>query len=375
MGRKVLITMAVTNDVATDQRVLRIADTLSNEGHIVTVVCRKLPNRPQLPTLPFKVKYKKIWAKKGFAFYASFNIALFFDLLFSNVDIITANDLDTLPACALVAALKRKPLLYDSHELFTELPELSGRTITKSIWKQFEKLFIKKAHAVSTVSNSIADEFTAMYNISSVVIRNVPHYKSGLSYVKKQDYPKTKRLLYQGSLNSGRGLEQMIGAMIFLTDYHLTIAGTGYLEKALKQMVVDLDLSGKVTFTGLLSPDDLYTLTLSAHLGLSLEENSCKNYEYALPNKLFDYIQARVPVLTSNLPEIAKIVERYKVGTTVNVKESHELALIVKNIFEHDQLLKVWKNNCNIAASDLCWEKERSKLIDMYNSLIPLRCN
>jgi len=375
LSRKLSILLAATSDVATDQRVLKIAGTLAEEGHDVTVLCRMLPKYPALPQLSFNVKRKKMWFKKGLPFYATFNIALFFDILFSKADIITANDLDTLPACAMAAALRRKPLIYDSHELFLELPELTGRSFTKGVWRIFEKLFIRNAHAVSTVCDSIATELEEMYNKQCVVIRNVPKYRNGLSFMKKEEKKEVKTLLYQGSLNMGRGIEQMIGAMLFLYDAKLVIAGTGYLEKALKQMVIDLELSDKVEFVGLLSPAELHELTRTAHLGLSLEENICKNYEYALPNKLFDYIQARVPVITSNLPEMKKITEKYKVGTSVDVKESHELALIIQNIFEHEHLLKIWKNNCNIAASDLCWEKERAKLIDMYNTIIKQRCN
>lgn len=369
MSIKLNILLAATTDVATDQRVQKIAQTLAEEGYNVCVIGRKLPNRPPLAELSFAVKSKKIWFNKGVLFYASFNIALFFDLLFSKVDIITANDLDTLPACAFAAVIRRKILVYDSHELFVELPELKGRRLTQSIWNIFEKLCIKKANAVSTVCDSIAKELKYKYNKNCVVIRNVPKYHKRNSFEKQDNNQEIKILLYQGALNSGRGIEQMIGAMLFLYDVKLVIAGSGYLEKALKQMVIDLEISDKVEFTGLLSPIDLQQLTRNAHIGLSLEENICKSYEYALPNKLFDYIQARVPVITSNLPEMKRIIDRYKVGTTIDVKESHELALIVRNILDHEQLLTIWKNNCNVAASDLCWEKERSKLIEMYDSL------
>jgi glycosyltransferase involved in cell wall biosynthesis len=369
LSEKVSITLVATNDIANDQRVLKIAETLAEEGYSVTVICRKLPNRPSLPILPFATIRKNMWFKKGLLFYASFNVAFFFDLLFSKVDIITANDLDTLPACALVAIMRRKFLVYDSHELFIEVPELNGRHITKTIWFLFEKLFIRKANAVSTVCDSIAKELKSRYKKDCVVIRNVPQYHKRNSFEKNQNDVETKTLLYQGALNTGRGIEQMIGSMLFLYDVKLIIAGTGYLEKALKQMVTDLELNDKVEFAGLLSPSALQALTRKAHLGLSLEENICKNYEYALPNKLFDYIQARVPVITSNLPEMRRIIDKYKVGTSIDVKESHELALIVKNILDHEQLHTIWKNNCNVAASDLCWEKERSKLIDMYKTL------
>jgi glycosyltransferase involved in cell wall biosynthesis len=367
--------MAATNDVATDQRVLKIANTLTDEGHVVTIRCQKLPNRPLLPEVRFSVIRKKIWIKKGPFFYAFFNITLFFDLLFSKMDIITANDLDTLPACALAAALKRKALIYDSHELFTELPELIDRPRTKQFWALLEKICIRKVDAVSTVCNSIAKIVETEYNKPCVVIRNIPLYKSGILHNNKNELPQIKTLLYQGSLNMGRGIEKMIEAMIFLDDYKLIIAGTGYMEEKYKKMVVDMNLSDKISFTGLLSPDALYTLTQTAQLGFSLEEKICKNYEYALPNKLFDYIQARVPVLVSNLPEMATIVEEYKVGAIIELKESLHLAILIKNIFEHEQLRKAWKNNCNIAASELCWEKERTKLIEMYNTVISQRCN
>ena len=362
------IILAATNDVVTDQRVLRTAKTLVEEGYDVTVICRKLPDRPPLSDITFTVKRKNIWIKNGLGFYASFNILLFFDLLFSKVDIITANDLDTLPACSLAAIIRHKYLIYDSHELFIEVPELNNRKTTKTIWSFFEKIFIRKAGAVSTVCDSIAKELTEKYTKKCIVIRNVPYY-SKFNSIEKQHDKNNKIMLYQGALNMGRGIEKMIGTMLFLNDAKLIIAGTGYLEKALKQMVTELELTNKVEFVGLLSPTALLALTQQADIGLSLEENICKNYNYALPNKLFDYIQSRVPVICSNLPEMKKIIDRYKVGISVDVKESYELALIIKNIFEHDQLLKIWKNNCNIAASDLCWEKERSKLIEMYKTL------
>ena len=300
------IRIAVTSDISIDQRVQKIAETLVEEGHLVTVICRKLPNYPKLGNAKYEIKQRTLWFNRGFLFYASFNIMIFFDLLFSKSDLITANDLDTLPGCAFAALLKRKPLIYDSHELFLELPELKGKRHIKNVWSIFERLCIKKATAVSTVCDSIANELGEAYNKNCHVIRNVPRLKLSTRHNKTNKLPEIKTLLYQGSLNMGRGLEHMIGAMLFLYDAKLIIAGTGYMENALKQMVADLELQEKVEFVGVLSPHKLHELTQSAHLGFSLEENICKNYEFALPNKLFDYIQARVPVITTNLPEMKK---------------------------------------------------------------------
>ncbi len=370
MSKNYKITLATLSDIATDQRIQRIARTLSEEGYDVKILSRKIHKRHSNATAQYSIVRRKIWFKKGFLMYANYNIMLFIQLLFAKTDVITANDLDTLTACALVAFLRRKPLVYDSHELFTGLPELNKRPMTRKIWSFFEHVCIKKTVAQSTVCESIAKELENKYGKPFVVVRNVPHYASGIDI--SSDSPRNEKILiYQGSLNMGRGIEIMIKAMQYLDGFTLVIAGTGYLENTLRKLTAELNLNHKVTFTGLLSPSELKKLTSKAQLGLSLEEDICVNYKYALPNKLFDYIQARVPVLTSNLPEMKRITEKYKIGTSIEVTSAEELANIINNIFEHSHVLSLWKNNCSIAASDLCWEKEKHKIVHLYKEIIP----
>ena len=94
------------------------------------------------------------------------------------------------------------------------------------------------------------------------------------------------------------------------------------------------------------------------------------NYYYALPNKLFDYIQARIPVLVSDFPEMAKIVNDYGIGLTVNTSDPVRLASVFKEMLENDGKRRLWKQNLEKAAEKLCWEKEEKRLLEIYSEII-----
>src|ERR1035437_8590299 len=167
------IILSVTNDLVTDQRVHRIATTLMNNGTKVTLVGRLLPK-----SLPLQRNYRthrmRLLFKKGPLFYAEYNIRLFFYLMFAKADILVSNDLDTLPANYLVSIIRKKVLVYDSHEYFTEVPELIYRRVTRNIWKKLEQFILPKIKYSYTVNNSIADIYNKMYNINMKVVRNMP---------------------------------------------------------------------------------------------------------------------------------------------------------------------------------------------------------
>ena len=143
----------------------------------------------------------------------------------------------------------------------------------------------------------------------------------------------------------GRGIELMIHSMVYLPSvYQLMIVGGGDVEASLKELAVNLGVANRIEFTGKLTPETLagqHGITAKAMLGLSLEEDLGLNYRYALPNKLFDYLQARVPVLVSDLPEMRKIVEKYKVGEVLSAHERtpEELAN------------RIWERGSSLSAS------------------------
>jgi glycosyltransferase involved in cell wall biosynthesis len=368
------IILCATNDIATDRRIHRTVLSLQKIPCTVSVIGRAFGKSMELPEFPYPVSRIRMLFKKGLLFYAEFNLRLFFMLLFRKTDLLVANDLDTLPAVFLVSRLRGLIMVYDSHEYFTEVPELVARAGVKKFWEGLEALLVPRLKFASTVSDSIAAEYQRKYGINMQVIRNLP-FKL---VVKPQPSPSIRKsdekiILYQGSLNIGRGLEAAISAMSFVDHARLIIIGSGDVEHQLRALVHSLALEEKVGFMGRISPQDLPQYTVQADLGISLEEKLGLNYYYALPNKLFDYIQARVPVLVSDLPEMAGIVTRYSIGKVTPVQDPYRLALTMTEMLTDESSRKVWRKNLETAANELCWENEESRLMALYGQAIAYR--
>jgi glycosyltransferase involved in cell wall biosynthesis len=313
----------------------------------------------------------KLVFNKGPLFYAEYNIRLFFRLLLMKADILVSNDLDTLPAVYLAHKIKKTVLVYDSHEFFTEVPELKNRRLVRRIWEKIESRMLPHIHFSSTVSPPIADAYRKKYNIHMEVIRNLPFRKpaeANPAFLLRKHSEKI--ILYQGVLNMGRGLEMAIEAMQYTENMQLVIVGQGDVETQLKEMTRLLGLTQKVTFTGRISPDQLFDYTVQADLGISLEEDLGLNYRFALPNKVFDYIQAGVPVLVSDLPEVKSLVLQYEVGAINNTNTSAELGALITRILDDEAKIRAWKLNLKKAAAELCWENEEQKLVNLYQAAI-----
>ena len=145
------------------------------------------------------------------------------------------------------------------------------------------------------------------------------------------------------------------------------IIGDGDVIEQLQEQVRKMKLDSKVIFIPKMPFKQLYQYTVHADIGISIDKDTNINYRFSLPNKVFDYIQARVPVLATKLVEIRKIVEEYNIGM---ILESHEPAVIASTIKEmliQDGQYEIWKENLSFAASELCWEKEEEKLTQIYS--------
>ena len=348
--------ISVTSDLVSDNRVHKVSNTLTGMGFRVLLIGRKLPGSLKVEERNYSTMRFRLPFKKGPLFYACFNVRLFFFLLFSKFDILLSNDLDTLPANFLISRLRRKPLVYDSHEYFTEVPELVNRPLIKRIWEMLEKVMIPHVSEAYTVCNSIAAIYSQKYKRPFHVVRNFPN----ASGADNRSLPDTEEsiILYQGAVNVGRGLRQAIRAMSFIEGARLVIVGDGDIRDELEELVLREGLTGKVTFLGRLPMEELSAITHQAAVGLSVEEDIGLNYRYALPNKLFDYIQARVPVLVTNLPEMAAIVRKYEVGEIVDELAPQTLADVLKEMIHNKQKRILWKENLGKAARELVWEKE-----------------
>ncbi len=359
------IIVSVTNDLVSDNRVHKICTSLENMGFRVMLVGRLLPK-----SLPVKRSYKtkrmKLLFKKGFCFYAEYNFRLFVYLLFSKADLFLSNDLDSLTANFMAAKIRKKVLVYDSHEYFTEVPELINRPKVQRIWQWLERKMVPNLKHAYTVCDSIATVYSEKYGVDFKVVRNIPVAQK-INSEKKET--KEKTILYQGAVNIGRGLQQAILAMHFIDGAKLVIAGDGDIKLQLEELVRKEKLENKVEFAGRLPLEELSKLTVRANLGLSIEEDLGLNYRYALPNKLFDYIQAQVPVLVTNLPEMAAIVKKYKIGDITDSLEPKKLAAKIEDALHDSLKRRKWLENLKVTAKELTWEKEEKVLRRIYSKL------
>jgi len=366
------IIVSVTNDLVTDQRVKKVCDTLISEGFDVLLIGRKLPQ-----SLPINRDYKtyrmRLIFRKSFFFYAEYNIRLFLKLLFTPKDILLSNDLDTLLPNYLIAKLFNKKLVYDSHELFTEVPELIHRPLVQKVWLRIEAYIFPKLKNIITVNQVIADIYSQKYLVPVHVIRNIsqqlPAFVPDHELAQKVKGNR-KMLILQGSgINKDRGAEEAVTMMQYLENILLVIVGGGDVFEDLKVIIKDLNMQDKVLIVGKLPYNNLLKYTQIADLGLSLDKGTNLNYEYSLPNKVFDYIQCRIPLLVSNRQVVAKLVRDNDIGFVFEKHDPKEMAEIVKAIFADEKRLKRWENNLKKVSEKYSWENESKKLKKIYSEL------
>ena len=369
MGQKKII-VSVTNDLSTDQRVHKVCVTLQKLGFEVTLVGRLVTESKPLDERPYATRRFKLWFEKGALFYANFNLRLFFYLLFQSTDVLLANDLDTLLANTLASKLKGKPVVYDSHEYFTEVPELVSRPKVQRIWERIERFCFKHVKHMYTVNDSIAGLYHKAYGKNFKVVRNIPQRALVPITKTRQDLelPEDRKIIIlQGAwINVDRGGEEAVRAMQFVENALLIIVGGGDVIDTLKAMTHDLKLEEKVWFFGKRPYSELVQFTANADLGLSLDKDTNINYRYSLPNKVFDYIHAETAVLASNLVEVARVVTTHQVGEVLESHDPKTMGEQMQRMLADETQLQGWKANAKKASVQLTWENEAQVLREIY---------
>jgi len=354
--------------LVTDQRVRKQCNELFNAGYDVFLLGRMLPGSLVLDR-EYSVHRARLLFNKGASFYAALNIYLFFKLLFSRCDLLWANDLDTLPANWLVSILRGKKLIYDSHEYFTEVPEIQHRPLIKKTWQFFERLCITHASLVITVSPSIARLLESTYGINEVfVVRNVPEQAVANTSISREDLnldPRKNILLLQGNgININRGGEELVESMSTNENAQLLIIGNGDAMPTLKRISEELKLSERVTFLPRMPYVEMMRYTAMADVGFSLDKNDNVNYRFSLPNKIFDYAMAGLPMITSNLPEVSSFVKSNKIGVVLNKVTPREISIAVNELLRDESRMSELRENARKVGAQLSWEKEFKPIID-----------
>lgn len=371
------VCMFVYNSCRTDARVLKEAASLAAAGHRVQVVALlDSSTEPRKERDGFTiVRVRRRTAGRALLF-VEYNFRAYRLARRQAFDVFHAHDLDTLPLAAALARRAGGRLVYDAHELYTEMS--THGLLQRLAWRTVEGALIHRADAVVTVNDSIAGELAKRYRIAApLTLLNCPRAPSlpadtTVSRLRERagllDDPR-KIVLYQGGLVPHRGLSQLIVAARELDDAVVVLLGWGKSEDELRRQIRRDGVEDRVLIVAPVAQDELLAFTAGADLGVVPYQAAGLNNYFAAPNKLFEYIAVGLPVIGSDFPELRRFLEGLDLGRTFDPADPHDIAGTANEILRNDDLRARLAANAREAAKRLVWEEESRKLRDLYGAL------
>jgi len=368
----------VLNNFVNDARVFKTSSSLSRKDHDVEIVAVHADGIPESETkYGFTVTRVKVTTKNfpkvrpvQLVKYFEFLVRVFFRYR-NRVDVVHCNDLNAMPIGYLLKKFSRNKvkIVYDCHEYETERDGTSS--FEKKVLKFVEKYLIKFADSVITVSDSIARCYSEDYGIDKPkLVLNCP------MLVEQNKYDLFRRILgirpdqtiflYQGGLKGGRGIELILEAFSDLeSDENVLVCmGYGPLESAIREKASDYKT---IFFHPAVSQDVLLDYTSSADYGILFYEDTCLNHRYCSPNKIFEYLMAGLPVLTSNLYEVRRLVESEGVGIVAQENTVASFREAVTDSLKQDY--PAIQANVFSARKRYCWEEQEKVLKEVYDNI------
>ncbi|RME04266.1 MAG: glycosyltransferase [Planctomycetota bacterium] len=291
--------------------------------------------------------------------------------------VVIASDLPTLPLAWQLKRTLGSRLIYDSHEFYTEQAFLSSKD--KRELRKIEARLLPWVDLLITINGDIAQLFRRRYGVGDVrVIQN-----AFLSSCPEKKYihdllgiGRERRLvLYQGQFLKYRNLEQLVKLARYFREIALVLVGWGELEAVLKKRCRRYGILDKtVYFLPKIPQRDLVAYASSASLGVIPYPSVDLNTRYCTPNKLFEFISASLPVVANeNLVMLKKILRRYGIGFCLDFHQAEAAAKKIEEVASETELLRLYRNNLELAKRELCWERERKKLVAWVNGLFAKR--
>jgi glycosyltransferase involved in cell wall biosynthesis len=387
------VCMHILGNFRGDVRARRAAEALSQAGLQVTIVdigsesshaielqdgmvLKHMPVHRSFTTSRFKrrVLLRALWLFLRSSLY----------LLHTRADCYHALDLPALPACYIAACLHRKPLIFESYEL--PLSTLSkaeidmGRRLLQALLAPVLRHIIPLCAGVIAVSPLIAREMSRRYpGANIIVVRNIPPYqaviKSDLLRQHLRLGPQTHIALYQGHLQPDRGLDRLVRAARYLEPGIMVVImgkGTPELQEQLCKLIASEEVANRVRILPPVPYEELLNWTASADIGLLLNPpDYALNVRLCLPNKLFEFLMAGLPLLTSQLDAVTDILEAHKIGQVISTLTPEGIGAAINAMLADRQVLEQMRRNALQAAQDqFYWEKEQQQLLRLYGVVL-----
>ncbi|MGE7771165.1 glycosyltransferase [Viridibacillus arvi] len=420
------VCMFVWNNFTNDARVLRECTALSEEGYKVDLICIHDPTDKKMEfeekrnenfnvfrvrrypilftilqsCLRFCLKYKLVGGVAAFiwvfiVYYFPFATLLvtFLGLVLlktkvktvfirgsiicrmiirgskKKYDLYHSNDLNTLPQGFICSKwrLKKKALIYDSHEVQT-----SRTGYDSPIYGMMEQFFIKRIDSMIVENHTRAKYNEDLYGFYPNVVHNYPFLQTvvlnetvNLHKILQLSVDE-KILLYQGGIQAGRGLKQLIQAVPKFKEGTLVLIGDGRIKPDLVKMVNEMNLQEKVRFIPKVPLAELAKYTKNAYIGFQVLNNTNFNHYSASSNKLFEYMMAGVPVVACDFPEIKRVIEGENTGICIDSHNPSAIADAVNRLIENRELHNQLSENSLKASKIYNWESEKGLFLNVY---------
>lgn len=361
----------VSSDPRYDTRSTKYLASLKTAGYKARLVgvCSdgKIEKNEELVRLP-------VTSKGGKGFFFQFYEKAVLEALKSDARIVIAGDLFSLmPAVINKQRHNRKSrpvrLIYDSKELYDALPSLQGKRSSFLFWNLVEKSSIRYVDSVFTVNESIADILETKWHLPTNVLMNVP-IRQDVPSLSPKSFDRIF-LTFSGGMQPGRGLPGLIRLISILPHkYQLRFVGDGAMREQLADHASVLGVQDRVHFVGRVRNDEVVAELSKGHIGMYLMENTGLCHYLSLPNKLFQFIAARLPVIVPKFPEMERIVTKYEIGASVDTSDIQEVAKTVEGFTSTVERYISLVSNCEKAAEVLNWQVEEKKFLSVISDLL-----
>ena len=370
------IAMLLHKTVVHDARVRREAQALSEQGHHVTVLELDQDAAGRLDGFARRSAAPPAWVRRRLPFQLYRLVFLLWfvrRLVELRPDVVHAHDAAMLLPGLIGARLVGARLVYDSHELATGVPYRTGG------WARFvaaiERLGVPRCAAVITVSDGIAERLRERHGLRTrpTVVRNVsdltpPPVPTGILR-RRLGIGDAPVILHQGAPAPDRGGEELIQAMAAVPHAHLAFLGSspfpGFRDR-LRELAVLAGVASRVHFLPSVPLSELLDWTADADVGVSMLQDTCENHRLALPNKLFEYLVAGVPVVVSDLPEVARLVREERVGWTVPPADASGIANALREALAGVRD-RAFRERVRAVGARYTWAAERRRLEAVYS--------
>ncbi len=382
-GRHVV--MLVRNAYTHDSRVEKECRTLVAAGYRVTVVAdgaAGLPEREKGPGGEHVVRVARRGPPVPGIRFVVHELRLTRHLLGLGPDILHAHDSNALLPVALAARRLRVPFVYDAHDLWLGRPRRErGRlafALNQFWYGLLERLTIPRAAATLTVSPPIVRHLRRRYGLPRVdLVANYPDGGPPATPRDLRDLPGGEGLLpgrpivlYLGGLMGERGLETLVDAMTMTDHPQLVLLGDGQLAEQLRARAAASGIGERVHLIPPVPPDDVVAYAASADLGVSPIVPSCLNYRYSLPNKLFQYMAAGIPVVASDFPQVREVVEGSRAGLVADTTDPAAVAAAIERILaDPDEANRMGERGRSAVSQRYHWGASAQRLLEIYAAL------